>query len=182
MKVTPTRLPDVLLIEPRLHEDRRGFFVELYNQRRYAEAGIAPEGGFVQDNLSSSRRGVLRGLHYQVRRPQAKLVWAVSGEIFDVAVDVRPASPTFGQWVGVHLDSRSMRQLLIPAGFAHGFCALSETVQVSYKTSDYYDPEGEAGVLWNDPEIGITWPIAQPELSDKDLALPPLARARLPER
>lgn len=177
MKVTPTKLPGVLIIEPRVFEDHRGCFLETYHRERYAAAGI--DGHFVQDNYSRSQQGTLRGLHYQWRRPQAKLVWSSQGEVFDVAVDVRAGSPTLGQWVGVHLDGKSKRQVYVPAGYAHGFCVLSETAEVLYKCTDFYDPEGEAGVLWNDPALGIAWPSLATNLSPKDAALPYLANARL---
>lgn len=178
MNVVPTELPEVRIIQPRVFADDRGFFLETYNEKRYVDAGINVR--FVQDNHSSSTQGVLRGLHYQVEHAQAKLVWVLDGRIFDVAVDVRIGSNTFGRWVGVQLDSTSKHQLFIPPGFAHGFCVLSETADVMYKCSDFYRPEDEAGVLYSDPEIGIEWPVTHPVLSAKDSALPPLARARLP--
>lgn len=180
MKVIDTALPGVKIIEPRVFGDHRGFFLETYNEARYREAGI--DVGFVQDNHSRSARGILRGLHYQVRKPQAKLVWVVEGEVFDVAVDVREGSPSFGAWTGVRLSGDNHRQLFIPAGFAHGFCVLSESAHFLYKCSDLYDPGGEGGVIWNDPKIGIEWPLdeIEPVLSDKDAALPVLAEATLP--
>ena len=163
-----------------MFRDRRGFFLETYHQRKYAEGGVA--GVFVQDNHSRSVQGTLRGLHAQLRRPQGKLVRAVEGEMFDVAVDIRRGSPTFGRWVGFVLSGENFRQLWIPAGFAHGFCVLSERVHVEYKCSDYYDPGHEIGIAWNDPQVGIRWPIERPVLSAKDAAAPRLAEIldRLP--
>ncbi|MDA8137558.1 MAG: dTDP-4-dehydrorhamnose 3,5-epimerase [Desulfobacteraceae bacterium] len=170
MKVTPTRLKEVLLIEPQVFGDPRGFFLETFQQRRYAEAGIAVN--FVQDNISFSQRNILRGLHYQHPQDQAKLVQVLDGEVFDVAVDIRRGSPTFGQWEGVHLTSQGRNQLYIPPGFAHGFCVLSATALFMYKCSDYYAPQHEAGICWNDPALNIQWPVDQPVLSDKDRRLP----------
>jgi dTDP-4-dehydrorhamnose 3,5-epimerase len=171
MKVVPTEIPDVRIIEPKIFGDARGYFFESFNEQRFVEAiGHAP--GFVQDNQSYSVRGVLRGLHYQILRPQAKLVRVVHGEIFDVAVDLRESSPTFGRSTGVRLSSENHRQLWIPVGFAHGFFVLSETAVVLYKSTDYYSPEGERGILWNDPELSIAWPMAAgttPSISEKDL-------------
>lgn len=180
MRFVPTELPGVVIIEPHIHRDTRGFFLESYHQGKYAEGGIP--GPFVQDNHSHSVRGTLRGLHAQVARPQGKLVRAVAGEMFDVAVDIREGSPTFGRWVGVPLSGENFRQLYIPPGFAHGFCVLSERVDVEYKCTDFYDPQGELAVAWNDPAIGIRWPIAEPILSGKDAGAPRLAdlRGRLP--
>ena len=180
MKVLATDLPGVLLIEPDVYRDPRGFFLETYHQMKYAEAGIP--GPLVQDNHSFSLRSTLRGLHAQGRRPQGKLVRAVEGEMFDVAVDIRRGSPTFGRWVGFVLSGENFRQLWIPAGFAHGFCVLSERVHVEYKCSDYYDPGHEIGIAWNDPQVGIRWPIERPVLSAKDAAAPRLAEIldRLP--
>jgi dTDP-4-dehydrorhamnose 3,5-epimerase len=172
MKVSRTDLPGVLLIEPKVFGDDRGFFVETYRRSRYTEAGAADE--FVQDNLSSSARGVLRGLHYQNPKGQAKLVQVFAGEIWDVVVDVRSGSPTIGRWVAVTLSSADKRQLYVPAGFAHGFCTTSETALVSYKTSEVYAPECEVSVAWNDPDLGIDWPISAPTLSDKDRLAPRL--------
>ena len=163
---TPQAIPEVIRVEPRVHRDHRGFFVETHNERTYAQGGI--DVRFVQDNASSSVRGTLRGLHAQVRRPQAKLVRAVYGEIFDVAVDIRRESPTFGQWVGVTLSGDNFHQLYIPAGFAHGFCVLSHSAVVAYKVSDFYDPEGEITISHRDPALGIQWPIHSPVLSDRD--------------
>jgi dTDP-4-dehydrorhamnose 3,5-epimerase len=168
MKVTETALRDVLLIEPVLFGDSRGGFMECYQAERYAEAGI--DCTFVQDNISYSRRGVLRGLHLQHPNGQDKLVQAIQGEIFDVAVDVRLHSATFGRWIGEVLSADNRRQLFIPKGFAHGFCVLSEVAVFHYKCSDVYAPKSEVTIAWNDPDIGIRWPIAEPELSQKDRA------------
>jgi dTDP-4-dehydrorhamnose 3,5-epimerase len=180
VKFTPTAIPDVVLIEPDVHKDARGFFLETWHQRRYAEGGIA--GPFVQDNHSHSSRGTLRGLHAQVRHPQGKLVRAAFGEMFDVAVDIRRGSPTFGRWVGYTLSGDNFRQLWIPPGFAHGFCVQSERVHVEYKCTDFYDREDELSVAWNDPEIGIEWPVSEPTLSAKDARAPRLSEVldRLP--
>ncbi len=167
MNVTETDLPGVLLIEPRVFGDARGFFLETFSEQRYAEAGIA--GPFIQDNWSHSCRGTLRGLHFQIQHPQGKLVHVMQGEIFDVAVDVRQDSPTFGQWVGVTLSAENKRQLWIPPGFAHGFAVLSETADFVYKCTDIYAPEYERTLLWNDETIAVEWPIdAEPILSDTD--------------
>lgn len=168
MKATPLRIPDVILVEPKVFGDSRGFFYESYNERAFAEAtGVAAR--FVQDNHSRSRRGVLRGLHYQVRQPQGKLVRVVRGAVFDVAVDVRRGSATFGQWVGAELSEENQRQLWVPEGFAHGFLVLSEFADFLYKTTDYYAPEHERCISWNDPAIGIAWPLqGEPVLSAKD--------------
>lgn len=166
MKVTPTRLPEVLLIEPRVFTDERGVFYESYSRKIYEASGI--EGEFVQDNHSISVKNVLRGLHYQTGRGQAKLVRVTRGEVFDVAVDIRPQSPGFGQWVGVRLSEENRRQLYIPTGFAHGFMVLSETAEFLYKCSSYYSPGEERGLAWDDPDIGIEWPGSDPILSVKD--------------
>jgi dTDP-4-dehydrorhamnose 3,5-epimerase len=173
-------LHDVLLIEPTVHRDDRGFFLETYHAEKYRAAGI--ERSFVQDNHSRSVGGAIRGLHLQVRNPQAKLVRVIDGAIFDVAVDVRVGSPTFGRWVGVTLTADNFLQCYIPEGFAHGFCVLSDMAQVEYKCTALYDPEGEIGIAWNDPSIGIAWPAIQPILSPRDRAHPPLAKQteRLP--
>lgn len=178
MKVIKTDLPEVLVLEPKVYGDDRGFFLETYHRQRYRDVGVDVD--FVQDNHSKSAQGVLRGMHWQVARPQAKLVWCIQGKIYDVAVDVRPGSPNFGKWTGAELDSDNKRQIYVPAGFAHGFCALSEGVQIIYKCSDLYDPSDEGGVIWNDPAIGIRWPISEPVLSTKDAVLPPLSAAKLP--
>ncbi|MCG6924857.1 MAG: dTDP-4-dehydrorhamnose 3,5-epimerase [Acidobacteria bacterium] len=180
MKFTPKDIADVILIEPDVHRDARGFFLETWHQRKYAEGGVS--GPFVQDNHSRSGRGTLRGLHAQLHRPQGKLVRAVDGEVFDVAVDIRRGSPTFGKWVGDHLSGENLRQLWIPPGFAHGFCVLSEAVHLEYKCTDFYDVADEIAIAWNDPEIGIEWPLDGPTLSAKDSAAPRLAEIldRLP--
>jgi dTDP-4-dehydrorhamnose 3,5-epimerase len=179
VKVQTTPLPGVLIITPRLFGDQRGFFVETYQQQRYREAGI--DVNFVQDNLSRSTKGTLRGLHFQHPRGQAKLVQAVQGEIFDVAVDIRRGSPTFGQWFGTTLSDSDQRQLFIPSGFAHGFCVLSQTALFSYKCSDYYTPGNEGGLRWDDPDVAIGWGEKSPLLSERDRALP-LLMAIGPER
>jgi dTDP-4-dehydrorhamnose 3,5-epimerase len=174
VKVHVTPLPGLLLIEPDVHRDTRGYFLETHHQARYAEAGVT--GPFVQDNLSHSVRGTLRGLHAQLApRAQGKLVRAVDGEMFDVAVDIRRGSPTFGRWFGTVLSGDNLRQLWIPPGFAHGFCVLSERIHVEYKCTDYYAPEHEVVVRWDDPAIGIAWPAAEPLLSGRDAAAPRLA-------
>jgi dTDP-4-dehydrorhamnose 3,5-epimerase len=176
MKVTPTSLPEVLLIEPRVFGDARGFFFESYNQKALAETGLAAE--FVQDNHSRSARGVLRGLHYQIEHAQGKLVRVTAGEVFDVAVDIRRGSPGFGRWVGVSLSAENRRMLWIPPGFAHGFLVTSESAEFLYKTTDYWFPEHERTLLWNDPALGIAWPlIGAPTLAAKDVAGRPLAQA-----
>ena len=167
MKVHETPLPGVLVIEPRVFEDERGFFLETYQQPRFTEVGI--DETFVQDNWSRSIRGTLRGLHYQLERPQAKLVQVVAGSVFDVAVDLRRNSPAFGQWFGITLSSDNHSQLLIPVGCAHGFLVTSDTADFQYKCSDIYHPESERTLLWNDPAIGIEWPLSgDPTLSEKD--------------
>ena len=180
MKVTGTALPGVLLFEPSVFGDDRGFFLETWSAARYRDAGVAAD--FVQANHAHSRRGVLRGLHFQTGRPQAKLIWVIHGEILDVAVDIRRGSPTFGRWVGASLSGENHCQLYVPAGFAHGYCAVSESVEVSYLCSDVYWPAGDRGVRWDDPAIGIEWPPGDKILSAKDRALPLLADATdLPE-
>lgn len=166
MRVVPTDLPEVLVIEPQVHVDGRGFFVETYHAERYRQHGICAP--FVQDNHSRSVRGTLRGLHLQVRRPQGKLVRVIEGEVFDVAVDVRRGSPTFGRWIGVELTAENYKQVYIPPGYAHGFCVLSPIAQVEYKCTDFYDPGGELGVAWNDPALAIVWPVNDPLLSARD--------------
>jgi len=172
VRFTPLALPEVILVEPDVHRDARGFFLETYHLEKYREGGVP--GPFVQDNHSRSVRGTLRGLHAQHRRPQGKLVRAVDGEMFDVAVDIRRASPTFGRWIGVRLSGENFRQLYVPAGFAHGFCVLSEVVHVEYKCTDFYDPGDEIGLAWNDPDVGIEWPVSDPIVSEKDRRLPRL--------
>jgi dTDP-4-dehydrorhamnose 3,5-epimerase len=174
VKVTPTQLPGVLIIEPRAFGDDRGFFLETFQAERYRElAGIGPS--FVQDNHSRSARGVLRGLHLQKRRPQGKLIRVARGEVFDVAADIDPRSPTFGRWVGTTLSDANHRQLWIPPGFAHGFVVLSDVADFEYKCTDYYDPDSECGVIWNDEDLAIAWPIDRPTLSAKDQRLPKLS-------
>ena len=175
MEVIPTALPEVLLLEPRVFGDPRGFFKEIWQAARYARFGVPDR--FVQDNISRSVKGTLRGLHFQEPKAQGKLVMALSGSVFDVAVDLRCGSPRFGQWVGVVLSDGDHRQLWIPPGFAHGFCVLSESADFLYKCTDYYDPICEHGVRWNDPAIGIDWPVDAPILSDRDAAAPLLADA-----
>jgi dTDP-4-dehydrorhamnose 3,5-epimerase len=178
MKLIATALPEVRLIEPRLFEDERGFFAETWNARAFAEAGIAAD--FVQDNHSRSARGVLRGLHYQIARPQGKLVRVVAGRAFDVAVDLRRSSPNFGQWTGVELNADDKKMLWVPPGFAHGFLALEDGTDLLYKCSDYYAPAHERTLLWSDPAIGIDWPLDRVgalSLSAKDIDGVPLAGA-----
>ncbi len=175
MQVIPTALPEVLIIEPDVFEDARGFFYESYSYRKYAEIGIADT--FVQDNHSRSARGTLRGLHYQALPGQAKLVRAAVGEVFDVAVDIRHSSPTFGKWVGVTLSAENKRQLYVPVGFAHGFCVVSDVAEFLYKVTSYYDPAAERGVAWDDPDLAIAWPTTQPILSPRDTRHPRLRDA-----
>ncbi|MDW8245217.1 MAG: dTDP-4-dehydrorhamnose 3,5-epimerase [Sandaracinaceae bacterium] len=177
MRVFTTDLPGVLVIEPKRITDARGFFVETYHRERYREAGITLD--FVQDNLSFSHRGVLRGLHLQHPKSQGKLVWVVEGCVFDVAVDVRVGSPFFGKWVGVELSSENLRELWIPPGFAHGFMVLSERCLFAYKCTEFYDPNCEIGIAWNDPTIGIAWPWKEPILSPKDARNPKLSEIDL---
>ena len=167
MKVMPTEIPDVLIIEPKVFGDERGFFFESFNQKQFAAlTGI--DKNFVQDNHSLSSRGVLRGLHYQIKQPQGKLVRVVCGEVFDVAVDLRKSSPTFGQWIGVNLSAENKRQIWMPEGFAHGFVVLSETAEFLYKTTDYYAPEYERCICWNDAGLAIDWPNLEIYVSEKD--------------
>lgn len=167
MSVTPTAVPDVIVLEPKVFGDSRGFFLESWNQRDFAAAGIRAE--FVQDNHSRSGRNVLRGLHYQIRQPQGKLLRVIAGEIYDVAVDIRRNSPTFGRWIGLTLSAENRRMVWVPAGFAHGFLVVSEAAEVLYKATDYYAPEHERTIAWNDPDIGIAWPLSgEPVLSAKD--------------
>lgn len=169
MNVISTCLDGVLILEPKVHGDHRGFFVESYQTQRYMDAGV--DVAFVQDNISFSKRHTLRGLHYQYPHGQAKLVQALQGEIFDVAVDIRHGSPTFGQWTGTVLTSDNRCQFFVPEGYAHGFMVLSESALFMYKCSDYYMPENEGGIIWNDPELGIDWPAGTPILSDRDQGL-----------
>jgi dTDP-4-dehydrorhamnose 3,5-epimerase len=183
VKVIETPLSGVLIIEPKVHGDARGFFQETYRQNVYADLGIAPEG-FVQDNLSFSQGGVLRGLHFQNPDPQGKLVYVLQGEVFDVAVDIRRGSSTFGQWIGERLSAENARQLFIAPGFAHGFLVLSDSALFTYKCTAYYNAEADAGIAWNDPRIGIVWPVEDPALSEKDEHAPMLDEidpARLPQ-
>jgi dTDP-4-dehydrorhamnose 3,5-epimerase len=171
MRFIPTAIPDVILIEPQVFGDDRGFFMETYQQRKFAEGGIT--AGFVQDNHSGSQQGILRGLHYQLRQPQGKLVRVVAGEVFDVAVDLRRSSPSFGRWVGEVLSAANRRQLWIPPGFGHGFYVVSEWAEVVYKATDYYAPEWDRTLRWDDPTVGIAWPLVDgqpPRLSAKDAA------------
>lgn len=176
MQFIPAAISDVLIIEPNVFGDARGFFLESWNERAFLEAGI--KARFVQDNHSRSARNVVRGLHYQIKQPQGKLVRVTVGEIFDVAVDIRKSSPTFGKWAGTKLSTQNKRIIWIPPGFAHGFLALSESAEVLYKTTDYYSPEHERTILWNDPELGIAWPLqGEPLLSTKDRQGVPFAKA-----
>ena len=172
MNFTETKLAGVLIIEPKVFGDSRGFFKETFQAERYREAGI--EYTFVQDNYSRSQKGVLRGLHCQITKPQGKLVSCPKGAVFDVAVDIDPESTTYGQYVGVELTEDNHKQLWVPPGYAHGFCVLSETADFQYKCTDYYDPSDEGGVIWNDPDVAIEWPITHPSLSNKDMLLPSL--------
>lgn len=173
MIITETKLAGVLIIEPKVFCDARGFFKETFQAERYREAGI--EYTFVQDNYSRSQKGVLRGLHFQITKPQGKLVSCPKGVVFDVAVDIDPASTTYGQYVGIELTEENHKQLWVPPGYAHGFCVLSETADFQYKCTEYHDPSDEGGVIWNDPNVAIEWPIANPSLSSKDALLPTLA-------
>jgi dTDP-4-dehydrorhamnose 3,5-epimerase len=173
MRFIPTELPEVVVVEPAVHRDARGFFLESFHAAKFAEGGI--HASFVQDNHSLSSRGTLRGLHAQLRHPQGKLVRCTEGRVYDVAVDIRRGSPGFGRWVGVELSDENFRELWIPPGFLHGFCALSERAQLQYKCTDLYRPDDEIGVVWNDPDLAIRWPFGDPLLSDKDRALPKLA-------
>ena len=172
MKVIATRLPGVMIIEPKVFGDARGFFMETWNQARYLEHGLPAV--FVQDNVSFSSKGVLRGLHFQNPNAQGKLVYVLQGEVFDVAVDIRLGSPTFGQSASVSLSSENKRQFYVPAGFAHGFCVKSETALFAYKCTEMYQPQSEYGVNWQDPDLGIQWPIEKPLLSEKDVIYPRL--------
>ena len=173
MRFIETELRGVILIEPDVFQDRRGHFLETYHEKKYAEAGIP--GPFVQDNFSRSVRGTLRGLHYQLKHPQGKLVMVVEGAVFDVSVDIRNGSPTFGKWVGLELSAENKRQLYSPPGFAHGFCVASDVASVVYKCTSFYAPDDERGIIWNDRTLGITWPVQHPLLSPKDEAYKTLA-------
>ncbi len=172
IEILPTALKEVLIIQPKVFSDHRGFFFESYNEKNFRNVGINVT--FVQDNHSRSFKHTLRGLHYQINPGQGKLIRTVAGEIFDVAVDIRWNSPTFGQWVGVNLSAENKKQLYVPVGFAHGFCVMSDSAEVIYKCTDYYSPKDERGILWNDPQIGIQWPTAVPLLSDRDQKHPHL--------
>lgn len=179
MNIIPTKISDVLIIEPRVFEDQRGFFFESYNSKAFREkTGV--EADFVQDNHSRSAQNVLRGLHYQIQQPQGKLVRVVAGAIFDVVVDLRKSSPTFGQWVGSLISAENKQQLWVPVGFAHGFCVLSEFAEVQYKTTDYYAPQHERCIIWNDPDLAIAWPLEEtPIVSAKDQAGTPFKEAEM---
>ena len=179
MNIIPTKIPDVLIVEPRVFEDQRGFFYESHNEKAFREkTGV--EAHFVQDNHSRSTQNVVRGLHYQIQQPQGKLVRVVVGAVFDVAVDLRKSSPTFGQWVGSLLSAENKRQLWVPVGFAHGFLVMSEVAEVLYKTTDYYAPQHERCLLWNDPDLAIAWPITgDPLVSAKDQAGQPFKTAEV---
>lgn len=178
MNIIPTEIPDVLVLEPKVFGDERGFFYESYNRRVMTEAGIADD--FVQDNHSRSARGVLRGLHYQIQNTQGKLVRVISGSVYDVAVDLRKSSPTFGQWVGMELSAENKRMAWIPKGFAHGFLVISDSAEFLYKTTDYWAPQFERSLLWNDPALGIAWPLeGEPTLAAKDAAGLPLAQCEV---
>jgi dTDP-4-dehydrorhamnose 3,5-epimerase len=172
MQVTPQAFPEVLLIEPKVFRDRRGYFLEIFQARRYPEYGVPPT--FVQDNVSFSLKGVVRALHYQLRFPQGTLVIPLNGVIWDVVVDIRRGSPTFGKYLAVSLTADPCRQLYVPPGFAHGFAVVSDEATVLYKCTDYYHPEDEYGIIWNDPDLAIPWPVATPLLSDKDQKFPQL--------
>jgi dTDP-4-dehydrorhamnose 3,5-epimerase len=174
VRVVPTDLPGVVVIEPAVHADGRGFFLETYHAGRYQQHGI--EGPFVQDNHSRSAAGTVRGLHLQLRRPQGKLIRVIEGDVYDVAVDVRRGSPTFGRWVAVTLTADNFKQCYVPPGFAHGFCVVSPIAQVEYKCTDLYDPASEIGVAWNDPALAIPWPVREPILSRRDRHHPTLAQ------
>jgi dTDP-4-dehydrorhamnose 3,5-epimerase len=179
MNIIPTKISDVLIIEPRVFEDQRGFFYESYNEKAFREkTGV--DAQFVQDNHSRSAQNVLRGLHYQIQQPQGKLVRVVAGAIFDVVVDLRKSSPTYGQWVGTLISAENKQQLWVPVGFAHGFCVVSEFAEVLYKTTDYYAPGHERCVIWNDPDLAIAWPLeAAPTVSAKDQAGVPFKEAEV---
>ena len=182
MKVIESNLPGVLIIEPQVFGDTRGYFLETWNQARYEQAGLSAR--FVQDNVSYSARDTLRGLHFQNPNPQGKLVYVLQGEVFDAAIDIRVGSPTFGRWTGVTLSGENKRQMYIPEGFAHGFCVTSEHALFAYKCTDIYNPTAEVSILWNDPDIGIDWPVTSPILSGRDRNAPRLKEMptdRLPQ-
>jgi dTDP-4-dehydrorhamnose 3,5-epimerase len=166
MKILTCDIAGLLVIEPEVFGDNRGYFLESWNRQRYAEAGV--DADFVQDNLSFSRQGILRGLHFQNPNPQSKLMQVLQGEVFDVAVDIRRSSPTFGRWYGIRLSAENRRQFYVPAGFAHGFAVLSRTALFHYKCNAYYSPKDEMAIRWDDPDVGIPWPVADPRLSEKD--------------
>ncbi len=176
MIIEETNLPGVLILEPKVFLDDRGYFLETWNSTRYEQVGIP--GPFVQDNISFSKKGILRGLHFQYPQSQGKLIQVLSGEVLDVIVDIRSGSPTYSQWVGEILSESNHRQIYVPPGFAHGYCVTSETAIFSYKCTDFYNPATEHGIIWNDPDIGIEWPIAQPVLSPKDAVYPRLKDLR----
>ena len=176
MIIEETNLPGVLILEPKVFLDDRGYFLETWNSTRYEQVGIT--GPFVQDNISFSKKGILRGLHFQYPQSQGKLIQVLSGEVLDVIVDIRPDSPTYSQWIGEILSESNHRQIYVPPGFAHGYCVTSETALFSYKCTDFYNPATEHGIIWNDPDIGIEWPIEQPELSPKDAVYPRLKDLR----
>lgn len=179
MHFTPSpTLPEIIIIEPEPFQDDRGYFLEMYHKAKFVEAGI--KGDFVQDNRSRSRQGTIRGLHYQVRKPQGKLVWVLSGKIFDVAVDIRRNSPTSGKWQGIMLSSENKKGIYIPPNFAHGFCVVSEEAEVFYKCTEFYSPQDECTIRWNDPDLSIEWPIKSPILSEKDATAPLFKDAQLP--
>lgn len=177
MEIITMEISEVKLVRPRIFDDSRGFFLETYSQKRYAEMGMPAE--FVQDNHSQSSKDVIRGLHYQLSPGQAKLIHVVRGEIFDVAVDIRRGSPTFGKWVGATLSAENKHQLFVPTGFAHGFAVMSDIAEVEYKVDDYYNAEMERGIAWDDPAIGVDWPVESPVLSDRDKGNPSLADAEI---
>lgn len=180
MRFIPSeRLPSVIIIEPEIFKDDRGFFMEMYHHEKYKQAGIKDH--FVQDNRASSRINTLRGLHYQIKNPQGKLVWVLSGKIFDVAVDIRQDSPAFGRWVGINLSDENKTSLYIPPGFAHGYCVLSDCAEVLYKCTDLYTPQYERCIRWDDPTLAIDWPVKGPFLSEKDKNAPCLNDAELPK-
>ena len=172
MKIITTSIKGILIIEPVTFRDKRGFFMETYNRNRYNASGI--NATFVQDNLSCSLKNTVRGLHFQIKHPQAKLIQVITGEIFDVAVDLRPGSATFGKWTGILLSDENRRQVFIPEGFAHGFCVLSEFALFYYKCSDFYAPDDEGGIIWSDQDIGVKWPVENPIISEKDKQYPKL--------
>ncbi|HGS4462715.1 TPA: dTDP-4-dehydrorhamnose 3,5-epimerase [Vibrio metschnikovii] len=181
MKIINTSIPDIKIIEPQIFGDERGFFMETWNQQKFEQQVTQQPTYFVQDNHSKSKQGILRGLHYQVENTQGKLVRVISGEVFDVAVDIRKNSPTFGQWVGTYLTAENKRQLWVPAGFAHGFYVTSPEAEFVYKCTDYYNPSAERAIIWNDPDLAITWPLlgGEPLLSEKDKMAQRLADALL---